>query len=80
LNEFISISLSHVATMGQIKRNDWDGAKVVLPMKQEMTSMTKLMSPLINKQIANAKLILKLETLRNTLLPKLMSGEVRVEI
>lgn len=66
--------------MGQIKRNDWDGAKVVLPMKQEMTSMTKLMSPLINKQIANAKLILKLETLRNTLLPKLMSGEVRVEI
>jgi type I restriction enzyme S subunit len=38
------------------------------------------MTPLLEKQITNAKQIKTLEKLRDNLLPKLMSGEVRVSL
>jgi type I restriction enzyme S subunit len=40
--------------------------------------MSAQMTPLLEKQIAIAKQMKSLEKLRDTLLPKLMSGEVRV--
>lgn len=40
--------------------------------------MTKQMAPLLEKQIINAKQIKTLEKLRDNLLPKLMSVEVRL--
>jgi type I restriction enzyme S subunit len=40
--------------------------------------MSEKMVPLLDKQIANAKQIKLFEKLRDTMLPKLMSGEVRV--
>ena len=78
LAEFISISSSHATTMGHIKRGDLDTAMVNVPSPNELKSMSEQMTPLLDKQIANAKQLRLLENLRDTLLPKLMSGEVRV--
>ncbi len=78
LAEFIAISSSHATTMGHIKRGDLDAAMVLVPSPGELEVMSKQMEPLLDKQIANAKQIKNLEKLRDTLLPKLMSGEVRV--
>ncbi len=79
LAEFIVISASHATTMGHIKRGDLDVVMVLLPTEEELAEMTAVMSPIISKIIENNKQIHTLEKLRNTLLPKLMSGEVRVE-
>lgn len=78
LAEFISISASHATTMGHIKRGDLDAAMVNVPPDNELKVMSEQMTPLLDKQIAIAKQIKSLEKLRDTLLPKLMSGEVRV--
>ncbi|MDP2903150.1 MAG: restriction endonuclease subunit S [Methylovulum sp.] len=78
LDEFISISSSHATTMGHIKRGDLDNAMVLIPTVEELEIMTLKMTPILNKQIANQKQIQTLETLRDNLLPKLMSGEIRV--
>lgn len=78
LAEFISISSSHATTMGHIKRGDLDAAMVSVPSPEELKEMTKQMEPLLDKQISIARQTRTLEKLRDTLLPKLMSGEVRV--
>ncbi len=78
LNEFISISSSHATTMGHIKRGDLDNAMVIVPDNNSLKEMGQSMSPLMEKQIMNNKQIRTLSILRDTLLPKLMSGEVRV--
>jgi type I restriction enzyme S subunit len=79
LDEFISISSSHATTMGHIKRGDLDTAMVKVPKPHELALMTEQMTPLLEKQIINSKQIKTLEKLRDNLLPKLMSGDVRVE-
>jgi type I restriction enzyme S subunit len=78
LAEFISISSSHATTMGHIKRGDLDTAMVNVPSSNELKAMSKQMTPLLDKQITNSKQLKLLENLRDALLPKLMSGEVRV--
>jgi len=80
LAEFISISASHATTMGHIKRGDLDDALVQIPSEGEMQVMSEIMEPLLDKQIAIAKQIRTLEKIRDDLLPKLMSGEMRVDI
>ncbi|MDX9714194.1 MAG: restriction endonuclease subunit S [Dissulfurispiraceae bacterium] len=79
LDEFIAISESHATTMGHIKRKDLDKALVLIPSTQELNEMTEIMNPIIDKKISNYSQIRTIEKLRDTLLPKLMSGEVRVE-
>jgi type I restriction enzyme S subunit len=78
LAEFIVKAASHATTMGHIKRGDLDAAIVLVPSNQELEEMTIAIQPLIDKLIINNKQIRTLTNLRDTLLPKLMSGEVRV--
>ncbi len=80
LEEFISIAVSHATTMGHIKRRDLDEAIVLVPSTNKLEEMTLIVEPLIDKIIENNKQIRTLTSLRNTFLPKLMSGEVRVEM
>lgn len=80
LAEFISIAASHATTMGHIKRGDLDEAKVLIPSPEELAVMTEQAEPLIDKIITNNIQINTLTKLRQSLLPKLMSGEVKVEI
>lgn len=79
LVEFISVAASHATTMGHIKRGDLDEAKVLIPSFEKLTSMTAQAEPLIDKIITNNAQISTLTRLRDSLLPKLMSGEVKVE-
>lgn len=78
LAEFQSVAASHATTMGHIKRKDLDEALVLIPSDKELEDMTKQIEPLIKNIISNQKQIRTLTKLRDTLLPKLMSGEVRV--
>jgi type I restriction enzyme S subunit len=79
LEEFISISASHATTMGHIKRGDLDNAVVLVPSDKELNLMTEKVEPIIEKVISINNQIRTLEKLRDTLLPKLMSGEVKLE-
>lgn len=78
LDEFISIAKAHATTMGHIKRGDLDEALVFVPSLEEIEEMNKTFEPMIDKIIANNNQLNALVNLRETLLPKLMSGEVRV--
>ncbi|MBK7691539.1 MAG: restriction endonuclease subunit S [Bacteroidetes bacterium] len=80
LAEFISIAASHATTMGHIKRGDLDEAKVLIPSPEELAIMTEQVEQLIQKIIANNIQINTLTKLRDSLLPKLMSGEVRINL
>lgn len=66
--------------MGHIKRRDLEDAEVLVPDRGTLENMTKVIAPLFEKLLANTKQIRTLEKLRDTLLPKLMSGEVRVRV
>jgi len=79
LEEFIAISSSHATTMGHIKRGDLDVAMVLVPKDGDLQVMNRQMTALLNKQIAISKQIKTLKKLRNILLPKLISGEVRIK-
>ena len=55
------------------------GAKVVLPLAALIEQFTRAASPLFERWISNLQQSRTLATLRDTLLPKLLSGEVNVE-
>jgi restriction endonuclease S subunit len=78
LAEFVSISSSHATTMGHIKRGDLDDAMVLVPSPEETKELSEIFTPLMDKIISNNKRLKNLASLQDTLLPKLMSGEVRI--
>lgn len=78
LNEFISIAQSHATTMGHIKRGDLDTAMVLVPSDKELLSMTAQMEGLLKKMENNNEQINTLIQTRDGLLPRLMSGEIKV--
>ena len=80
LDNFIAISSEHATTMGHIKRGDLDEAICIIPSSEELVKMDEQISPIFDKLEINSKQIKSLEEMRDTLLPKLLSGEVRVEI
>jgi type I restriction enzyme, S subunit len=80
LDEFVAISASHATTMGHIKRSDLDNVVVLVPPPDIINAMSSIMEPIINQMIHNNKQIRTLSMLRDLLLPKLMSGEVRVAL
>ncbi len=52
--------------------------EITIPLKQLVEKFGDIVKPFIDRIFINAKQIRTLEKLRDTLLPKLMSGEVRV--
>lgn len=80
LDQFIAIAKAHATTMGHIKRGDLDEAMVLIPSDYEITEMTIHFEPILEKIVENNTQIGTLTSLRHTLLPKLMSGEVSVAI
>lgn len=79
LPEFRVIAESKATTMGHIQRGHLTAAKVLVPSDGELQAMSNTLSPLVEKIERNNAQILTLQKLRDTLLPKLISGEVRVE-
>ena len=79
LNKFIRIAKDKAVTMGHIKRCDLEISKVKIPSKQALVNLDKLFSPIFNRMVTCRIENRKLSSLRDTLLPKLMSGELSVE-
>lgn len=79
LEKFISIAESKSTTMGHIKREDLSNSIVLIPEETELIEMGSSISPMIDQIIIINKQIRILEKLREALLPKLMSGELRVK-
>jgi type I restriction enzyme S subunit len=80
LENFRIIAESKSTTMGHIQREHLAEAKISIPPKALFDAYDNAIAPLIEKEIKNNGQIRQLTHLRDMLLPKLMSGEVRVKI
>lgn len=80
LKIFKAIAKDKATTMGHIKRSHLTESKVLIPKDSELEMMNTIMNPLIKHLIENKIQNGYLKELRDTLLPKLMSGEIRVSL
>ena len=79
LKEFKGIASSKATTMGHINRKHIDLAQVIVPDNKTFKRLDFLFSPILEKLENNQTQIQSLTKTRDTLLPKLMSGQVRVK-
>lgn len=78
LDRFVAIAADKATTMGHIRREELAKAKVLIPSPNDYAEISALLGPIIDCVIANRIENRKLTTIRDTLLPKLMSGEIDV--
>lgn len=78
LPEFQFIAAGKVTTMGHIQRHHLTEAEVVVPTPPILKIADKTLGTLIDQIVANNLHSRTLATLRDSLLPKLLSGEIRV--
>ena len=78
LQEFIHIAKDKAVTMGHIKRGHLEEALVAIPDNDSMEKAHKLFEPILSKMISLRLESSRLSLLRDTLLPRLMSGELEV--
>ncbi len=78
IRTFRHIADAKKTTMGHIKRSDLKEAIVIIPPEDILEKMSREMKPIFEKRIMCQLENRSLEELRDTLLPKLMSGEIRV--
>ena len=76
LDNFIRIAKDKAVTMGHIKRGELEKAEVLFPNNSVMKKLDILMAPFLDQIIEKECEIRKLTLLRDTLLPKLISGEL----
>ena len=79
LGQFQRIAADKATTMGHIKRRHLTDAKVAVPPPDEMEAAGRELSPLLERQIANDLQDRTLASLRDRLIPALLSGAVRVD-
>ncbi len=80
LEQFKRIAADKATTMGHIKRRHLTDAKVKIPSSELMKKLDKQFSKIIEKQIIGMVEIRNLEKIRDLLLPKLMTGKIRVKV
>jgi type I restriction enzyme S subunit len=78
LDEFRSIAGEKATTMGHIQRRHLDEATVPVPSSRDETQARVLLDPSDSLRAALAAESHNLEALRDALLPKLVSGQIRV--
>ena len=76
LDRFIRIAKDKAVTMGHIKRGDLGKAEVVIPDDAFMMEINDEITPLISEYIERRVENRKLQSLRDSLLPELMSGQI----
>lgn len=80
LQEFIHIAKDKAVTMGHIKRGHLEEAMVAIPDNDSMEKAHELFEPILSKMISLRLESSRLSLLRDTLLPRLMSGELEVPV
>lgn len=78
LEEFIAIAADKATTMGHITRRSLEKAKILIPNDHDYKSIGLLLAPIYRQIISNRIESRKLTEMRDTLLPKLISGEISV--
>lgn len=78
LPDFRDITEDKATTMGHIQRHHLSDAKVLVPDSDSLDALSSQFEPLFEKTVQNLENIRSLSLMRDALLPKLMSGEVRV--
>lgn len=78
LQKFIAIAADMATTMGHIKREELEKAKVIIPPHSEYERIGSLLAPIYDLVISNRIENRRLASIRDSLLPKLMSGELDV--
>jgi type I restriction enzyme S subunit len=78
LAEFIAIAQDKATTMGHIQRKHLSDAKVFCPDIKIMQKFNDMVNLMIEQIITNRVEAVKLANSRDILLPKLMSGEIRL--
>jgi type I restriction enzyme, S subunit len=76
---FIGVAEDKATTMGHIQRHHLSSVLVVVPPIHKLSEYHQTIEPLFSKLKSNSRQIQTLTQLRENLLPKLMSGEVKVE-
>lgn len=75
LDRFVAIAADKATTMGHIKREELAKAEVLIPSDGDYNEIDSIMRPIFELIISNRIETRKLASLRDELLPKLMSGE-----
>lgn len=78
LQKFAAIAADMATTMGHIKREELAKAEVLIPSQSDYDRIGGLLAPLYDLVIANRIENRKLASLRDELLPQLMSGELDI--
>lgn len=78
LQKFAAIAADMATTMGHIKRGELAKAEVLIPSQFDYDRIGDLLAPLYDLVIANRIENHKLASLRDELLPQLMSGQLDV--
>lgn len=78
LQKFAAIAADMATTMGHIKREELSKAEVLVPSQSDYDRIGSLLAPLYDLVIANRIENRKLASLRDELLPQLMSGQLDV--
>ena len=78
LDRFIAVAADKATTMGHIKRDELSKAAVLIPTEADYKRIEALLQPIYDLIIANRIENKKLAETRDTLLPKLMSGEIDI--
>lgn len=78
LEDFRSIASGKATTMGHIQRKHLTAAKALVPSHELMVRMHEILNPIIEQANSFELQVKELRQLRDALLPKLLSGELRV--
>jgi type I restriction enzyme S subunit len=78
LEHFRQIAASKATTMGHIQRMHLTQAKVIAPPDELVSAVGEYFAPLLERWITTALQAKTLATLRDTLLPRLISGQLRL--
>jgi len=73
-------SRAHGTTFQEINKTSFRNISILVPSIEILNNFTKLIEPLYCKAVKNQKEITILSHLRDLLLPKLMSGKIRVPV
>ena len=78
LDNFIRVAKDKAVTMGHIKRTELEKANIIVPTLDKLSEINRIMSPIINEIINHRVEMRRLAQLRDSLLPQLMSGELKI--
>jgi len=80
LADFRQTAASKATTMGHIQRGHLTAAKVCIPTASVLDAATSAIGPIVEVLIENSLQAQTLATLRDTLLPRLISGQLRIPV